>query len=55
MVLTVDVSPAGVHSVTIMTSDGRSDTVRYTIIDTETSGEMIIVTIVFTQTSPQLL
>ena len=38
MVLTIDVSPAGMHSVRIVTSTRGNDTVTYTITDTETEG-----------------
>ena len=38
MVLTIDVSPVGMHSVRIVTSTRGNDTVTYTITDTETEG-----------------
>ena len=38
MVLTIDVSPACMHSVRIVTSTRGNDTVTYTITDTETEG-----------------
>ena len=38
MVLTIDVSPASMHSVRIVTSTRGNDTVTYTITDTETEG-----------------
>ena len=39
MILTVGVSPVGTHSVTIVTSDGRDDTISYTITDIESDGK----------------
>ena len=39
LVLTVNVSPPGGHSVRIVASSGGEDTVSYTISDTKTEGE----------------
>ena len=39
MILTVGVSSVGTHSVTIVTSDGRDDTISYTITDIESDGK----------------
>ena len=39
MVLTIDVSPPGTHSVHIMASTGGEATVNYTIIDVKTDSK----------------
>ena len=41
MVLAIDVSPAGTHSVMIVTNAIGNDTVTYTIIDTESEGYIL--------------
>ena len=39
MVLTIDVSPAGTHSVSIVASNVGNDTVTYIITDTKPEGK----------------